>query len=49
VNALAEYCEEAIHDVVEKFGVDLTRELHGSFDVDEQHRDVLALSLERRA
>ena len=41
--------EEAIHDVMKQFGVDLIRQLHRSLDVDEEHRHVLALSFERRA
>jgi len=49
MDPLAQYGEEAIHDVVKEFGVDLIRQLHRSLDVDEEHRHVLALSFERGA
>ena len=39
--------EEALQDAVPFLGPELFGQLHGTFDVGEQHRHLLALALER--
>ena len=46
VHAVGEDREEAVHDLVPLFGIDLLGELHRALHVGEQHRDLLALAFE---
>ena len=39
-------CEEAVHDLVPLFGVELLGEIHRALHVGEEHGDLLALAFE---
>src|SRR5262245_7934197 len=49
MNALGEDREEAIHDRVPLFGIDLLGEIHRSLHVGEKDRDLFPLTFESRA
>src|SRR5262249_20310153 len=49
VNAVGEDCEEAIHDFVPLFGVDLPSEIHRALHVSEEHGHLLPLAFEGAA
>ena len=49
VHPLRKDGEEAVHDPVPLFRIDLRRQLHGTLHVDEEHRHLLALALEGAA
>jgi hypothetical protein len=49
MNAFRKDREEAIHDLVPFFGVDLFGEVHRALHVGEEHRHLLPLALEGRA
>jgi hypothetical protein len=44
VNPVGEDREEAIHDLVPLFGIDLLGEIHRALHVGEEHGDLLALA-----
>src|SRR5205823_14765288 len=49
VHALSEELEEAVHDLVPLFGIDLRGEIHGALHVREEDRHLLALPFEGAA
>ena len=49
VHALGQQLEEAVHDPVPLFGIELLRQLHRALHVGEEHRHLLALAFERVA
>jgi hypothetical protein len=49
MHALSEDLEEAVHDLVPLFGVDLLGEVHRPLHVGEQHRHLLALAFDGAA
>ena len=49
VHTFAQNGKETVQNRVPGFRVHVTRKLHGSFDIREQHRDLFVLAFDRRA